>query len=142
MTSGPCNLVGKVCAEGSRFKSNANRLHDKEIKDLLKMVLDYKSWVTSRSDHMFRVHYITDFLKRDPSDNIPCMYTVPGDYLSQMTAMHKPPCVGNGSVDFSKFNDVMCSCDDQLNRRFREFVITGMCHLCQVWYIERDFGEN
>lgn len=143
MTSGPSNLVGKVCADGYRFKSNANQLHDKEVRDLLKMVLDYKSWGTSsRSDHMFRVHYITEFLKSDNPDIIPCMYSVPGDRLSELTAKLKPPCVGNGSVDFSKFNDIICNCYDQLNRRFREFVITGMCHLCQAWYIERDFGEN
>jgi len=31
--------------------------------------------------------------------------------------------------------------DDKLEKRFDEFVLSGMCEKCQIWYQERDQGE-
>ena len=40
-------------------------------------------------------------------------------------------CVDN---TFSRFGQLMCGCDEkeQLVNRFREYLVSGMCHLCQV----------
>ena len=54
--------------------------------------------------------------------------------FSACLAAVRPGCVGDTLVDFNHFNQAMCSCSDQLMKRFREFVVTGMCHLCQVLY--------
>ena len=52
--------------------------------------------------------------------------------FSACLAAVRPGCVGDTFVNFDNFNQAMCSCSDQLMKRFREFVVTGMCHLCQV----------
>ena len=138
------NLVGQRCGDGSIYKRNTNKLSDGKIQDLLKMVLDHKYWSTERADNLFRVKYITEYLESKSTcasvDKIPCMHIIPVDAMTQMLANAKPPCVGGGTVDFAKFNDFMCDCDNQLEARFKEFVISGMCNMCQAWYIERDSG--
>merc|ERR1712130_740016 len=54
----------------------------------------------------------------------------------------RPGCVGDNFINFNKFNQLICDCEDQLLKRFREFIVTGMCHCCQVYYIERPDEGN
>ena len=58
-------------------------------------------------------------------------------------AATRPGCVGSGWVEFPRFREGICDlgvrrqCDDcgeVLEKRFREFLMSGMCHLCQAWY--------
>merc|ERR1711978_527235 len=77
------------------------------------------------------------------------------DPMSATLAALRPGCIGDGTVDFtrwmillfltslkpfSRFGEILCGCRelcDQLRRRFKEFLITGMCVFCQIYYIER-----
>ena len=52
--------------------------------------------------------------------------------FSACLAAVRPGCVGDNFIHFSKFNQLICECEDQLIKRFREFIVTGMCHCCQV----------
>jgi len=54
----------------------------------------------------------------------------------------RPGCVGDTIIHFNKFNQLICDCEDQLIKRFREFIVSGMCHCCQGYYIERQDEEN
>ena len=72
------------------------------------------------------------------------------DPMSATLAALRPGCIGDGTVDFtrwiillfstslkpfSRFGEILCGCRelcDQLRRRFKEFLITGMCVFCQV----------
>jgi len=63
---------------------------------------------------------------------------------SAALAAVRPGCIGDGLVDFTRFGQLMCGCDDkeQLVNRFREYLVSGMCHLCQVYYIEKKIQEQ
>ena len=134
------DLVGTRCAEGSKFETNQSTLTEVFVKESLKEALAAKSWVSTRQDHMYRVTLLEKYLSGEITQ-IPCMsFPVDGQMSEEMRWMSslRPPCKGNKFVRFRKFNEIMCGCDDQLEKRFREFVISGMCNHCQAWYIERD----
>jgi len=62
------------------------------------------------------------------------------DPMSATLAALRPGCIGDGTVDFTRFGEILCGCRelcDQLRSRFKEFLITGMCVFCQIYYIER-----
>ena len=50
-------------------------------------------------------------------------------------ATMKPGCVGDNYVHFNKLNHFMCDCEDLVDMRFMEFILTGMCHACQVGFL-------
>ena len=54
------------------------------------------------------------------------------ELFSACLASIRPGCIGDSFVHFHQFNQLICGCEEQLDRRFREFVVTGMCHSCQV----------
>ena len=54
------------------------------------------------------------------------------EFFSTCLAAVRPGCVGDNFVNFNRFNYLTCECKEQLVKRFREFVVTGMCHACQV----------
>jgi len=67
------------------------------------------------------------------------------DPISATLAAVRPGCINDGIVDFTRFGEVMCGCHelgDQLRNRFREFLISGMCPFCQIYYIERQHSEG
>ena len=134
--------TAKFCDEGAAIVRNARALSDDVVKESLKSVLSYESWHTSRQDHMYRVDLINKYLAGKVKV-LPCMPFPDAsqcDQITKISASMKPPCKGTKTIEFHKFNHNMCKCDDQLNRRFREFVITGMCHMCQAWYVEQMNG--
>jgi len=67
------------------------------------------------------------------------------DPISATLAAVRPGCINDGMVDFTRFGEVMCGCNelcDLLRKRFREFLISGMCVFCQIYYIERQHSEG
>ena len=54
------------------------------------------------------------------------------EFFSTCLAAVRPGCVGDNFVQFNRLNYLTCECNEQLVKRFREFVVTGMCHACQV----------
>ena len=132
-------LIGTPCGDGCPFERNTTPLTDKEVRSHLEMVLAIEGWIKDRGDHLHRVQLVKKVIQSGGSLKVDCM-AFPKNLgtTEQLLVSLRPPCIGTGKVEFQKYNDVMCECHDQLNMRFREYVITGMCHLCQAWYIERD----
>ena len=46
-------------------------------------------------------------------------------------------CVGDNYIHLDRFGTMMCSCDSLLEKRFQIFLEKGLCHECQVWYLEK-----
>lgn len=153
---------GNVCHFGHKFRMNdtsvvAKLLINKHLGDVVDWARERK---LTRPDQLFRVQQLkkmmaveVDGYTTDISwdSTIPCMVwpdMIPWeemndeDLLSTSISIVRPGCVGDMTVNFSKFHQMLCGCENQLVKRFREFIKTGMCQKCQAHYIERDFLEE
>jgi len=158
---------GNVCHFGHKFRMNdtslvAKLLINKHLADVVEWAEEKK---LTRPDQLFRVMelkkmmavevdgYTTDIswdstiscmdmdLPKD-MDMIPWEEMEEDDLLSTSISIVRPGCVGDMTVNFTKFHQMLCGCENQLVKRFREFIKTGMCQQCQAYYIEKKFLEE
>ena len=142
VASTPANLLGTRCGECNFFIKSKTDLSDLMMKKMIKEVLAYtQTEQTNREDMNYRIGLLEKYLNDDKTE-VPCMPFPELDVGScdqfvKTVASNRPRCMGNNIVQFQKFGDVICDCGDQLWKRFREFIVSGMCHLCQVSFFER-----
>jgi len=144
------SIENVMCMEGKPYQEPGNGLTDAKVKDMLQQTIAWaKENDQTRPDQIYRLEAVQKYLAGEEKV-ISCMANPQYGTLDSMTedecfsaclAAVRPGCVGDTFVNFDHFNQAMCSCSDQLMKRFREFVVTGMCHLCQVYYMERTNDE-
>lgn len=152
------DLVDTRCAEGHIFRLSVKPLKSSFVIKTLKKIISWAEapvTLKNRLDHIHRVGVLKQYLEAGvltDTDNRPVCMGIP-DYsdvavLSEDQAIVaclsaiRPGCVGSGKVDFHWFNQLLCSCDQQIMTRFQEYVVSGMCHQCQIYYMEQEREED
>jgi len=153
---------GNVCKFGHKFRFNDRAITAKlVINKHLGEALDWaEEKKLCRPDQLFRIGMLKQMMEvevdgyttdRSWNTTIPCMEFpsfVPWEDMDEdefhaaSLAAVRPGCVGETTVNFAKFHQILCGCENQLAERFREVIRTGMCHQCQAYYIEKDFLEE
>eukprot|EP00092_Neocalanus_flemingeri_P008974 GFUD01009655.1.p1 GENE.GFUD01009655.1~~GFUD01009655.1.p1 ORF type:complete len:1191 (+),score=266.73 GFUD01009655.1:76-3573(+) len=145
------DLVGTRCVEGHIFRKPDKNLTNSYVSKMLKKIQTWAAETNQvRPDQLHRLaelgRYIAGEVKelccKDNPDFENDTNMSEDDCFSACLAAVRPGCVGDTLIHFNRFNQLICACDEQLMKRFREFVVTGMCHSCQAWYIERQDEEN
>jgi len=145
------DIAGTQCVEGHTFRKSSSNLSTPFVKKMLKELI---AWAVetkqSRPDQVYRLgllqQYVLGELKelscKDNPDYGELENVSEDDCLVACLGAIRPGCVGDTIIHFNKFNQLICDCEDQLIKRFREFIVSGMCHCCQGYYIERQDEEN
>jgi len=151
------DLVDTRCSEGHLFGLSQKPLKTLSVLKTLKKIITWAEapeTVKNRLDHIYRIKLLKNFIESGgvlKGENPLLCMDLP-NYSSEpcLTEDHalvaclaaiRPGCVGTGKVDFPWFNQLLCSCDQQIMKRFQEYVVSGMCHQCQAYYIEREEAE-
>lgn len=145
------NAVGTYCMEGHLIKGSISTMSKTQVMKRLNHVI---TWATksgeNRPDQLYRLRIVKQVIAGDVGE-IPCMANPDYGSVSTMNEQEcfsaclsalRPGCVGNGFVNFELFNQLICECEEQLVKRFREFIVTGMCHSCQSYYIEQEIEDR
>jgi len=141
------NIIGTKCIEGHRFRESGKSLTNTFVtKKLSKLVSWAEETRHTRPDQVYRLaelrKYLAGEVKEIRCKDIPEYekfglndkewHMAENELFSACLASIRPGCIGDSFVHFHQFNQLICGCEEQLDRRFREFVVTGMCHSCQV----------
>jgi len=145
------DIVGTYCVEGHLFRKSSSNLGNPSVKKKLKELISWaEETKQNRHDQLYRLNLLRQFVRGEITE-IECKanpdYKELGDFnedecFAYCLSAIRPGCVGDNFIHFNKFNQLICDCGDQLLKRFREFIVTGMCHCCQVYYIERPDEGN
>eukprot|EP00090_Calanus_glacialis_P008066 TRINITY_DN16412_c0_g1_i3.p1 TRINITY_DN16412_c0_g1~~TRINITY_DN16412_c0_g1_i3.p1 ORF type:complete len:765 (-),score=146.13 TRINITY_DN16412_c0_g1_i3:103-2106(-) len=150
------DLYGTSCANGHVYMKSSTRLSNTFVNKMLKKIAGWAVGQSyTRPDQLHRLSilkkYLTgdlteifckDFPEYEGLDHNEWSGEEP-ELFSACLAAVRPGCIGDNLVHFNRFNQLTCECDDErLLKRFREFVVTGMCHSCQAYYIERPDLDN
>ena len=136
------------CELGHRFRGSqpdSDRLVRENIRQSLSWAAD---WEDQRPDQKFRVECLQKYLTGELTE-IPCK--LHPDYpplaecdhatrFSALVAAVRPGCVGDNLVHLASLRTVRCECHTSHGgdlARWKEFIVSGQCLACQLWYIER-----
>jgi len=147
------DIVGTYCDEGHMFKKSNSDLGEPFVQKKLKELISWAEESSqNRPDQVYRLGLLQQYVRGEIAV-IECKanpdYKEIGDlnnnedkWFAYCLSAIRPGCVGDNFINFYKFNQCICDCDDQLFKRFRQFIVSGMCHCCQVYYIEKTHKEN
>jgi len=144
-------VAGTHCVEGHIFRKSNQNLTNSFVSKMLKKLICWASETNqTRPDQVYRVKELAKYISgevkelgcKDNPDYGDFKAMQEGDCFAACLAAVRPGCVGDNLIHFNRFNQLCCECDDQLIKRFREYIVTGMCHCCQGYYIERQDEDN
>jgi len=147
------DIKNTKCAEGHIFRDCDKPLKPSYVTKLLKKLVSWAQAPATRQDRpdqLHRLNLLQKYLKgevtslacKDNPDFTSLTSLTEEQTFSACLAAVRPGCVGDTMVHFSRFNQLVCECDLQLVKRFREYIVSGMCHACQAYYIERQEVEQ
>jgi len=145
------DIAGTYCEEGHMFRKSSSNLSNFLVKKQLNELISWaKDTEQTRPDQLYRLDLLGQYIRGEITE-IECKanpnYKEIGDLnenecFAYCLSAVRPGCVGDNFIHFNRFNQLICECPNQLIKRFREFIVTGSCHCCQGYYIERQGEQN
>ena len=77
-----------------------------------------------------------------PSDDPRYLRSASEEILIHIQESIRRGCVGDNYIHLDRFGTMMCTCQGLLEKRFQIFLEKGLCHECQVWYLEKTELSN